>query len=406
MRDLQCFQPAAVRRQPCVGGGVRSATVALTALVAGLWVVAACATTTTIDMTNAGDLPVTVETPTSVDATADQPATGSAATDQREDAAAATSEPGGPQATSSADEKSESGGATPLSTVAPQPTPTMTAASTSAQERIAPRVATDPESLAAQISAGDAGARDLSNTLIERQRFGHLHQVAIRALGYRPEWDARVFAALPQNQRATTTLHLNARRALIGLHSGYDAADFIPAWRIVDPEPADALMSYYQAAEQATGIEWEYLAAINLIETGIGRIRGLSSAGAQGPMQFLPTTWDEAGIGEGDINDPSDAIHAAARYLVRRGGPADMQGALWGYNNSDDYVTAVQAYAELLRQEPEGYQTIWNWEIYFFTEAGDIWLPSGFESTETLNLDEFLAANPRSAPDVGIRPAN
>ncbi len=33
---------------------------------------------------------------------------------------------------------------------------------------------------------------------------------------------------------------------------------------------------------------WYYLAAINLIETRMGRIDGLSTAGAQGPMQFLP----------------------------------------------------------------------------------------------------------------------
>ena len=78
-------------------------------------------------------------------------------------------------------------------------------------------------------------------------------------------------------------------------------------------------------------------------------------------MQFLPTTWDEAGIGQGDINNPQDAINGAARYLVRRGGPGDMSGAIWGYNNSDDYVSAVQAYAALLRQDPAAYAAIYNW---------------------------------------------
>jgi len=120
--------------------------------------------------------------------------------------------------------------------------------------------------------------------------WGHQHQVAIRKLGYEPDWDIEFFEALPSEFQARTLLHVSARRSLIDLSSGYDAADFIPAWQIIDPEPANTLLGYFQQAETATGIEWEYLAAINLIETGMGRIRGLSSAGAQGPMQFLPTT--------------------------------------------------------------------------------------------------------------------
>jgi len=244
---------------------------------------------------------------------------------------------------------------------------------------------------------------DAGSTAEQRAAWGHQHQVAIRKLGYQPDWDIEFFEALPAEYQSRTLLHVSARRALIDLSSGYDAADFIPAWQIVEPEPAEALLSYYQEAEAATGIEWEFLAAINLVETGMGRIRGLSSAGAQGPMQFLPTTWAESGIGEGDINDPRDAINSAARYLVRRGGPSDMQGAIWGYNNSDDYVTAVRAYAQLLRQDPDAYQAIYNWEIYFFTEQGDVWLASGFRSEESIDLVDFLAANPWSAPDPGLR---
>jgi len=269
--------------------------------------------------------------------------------------------------------------------------------------RTAPAVATNALELADQLIAAEVGLADPESTVAVRAEWGHLHQVAIRKLGYAADWDVEVFGALPPDIRARTLLHVSARRALIDLSSGYSAADFIPAWEIVEPEPAADLLGYYQRAEDATGIEWEYLAAINLVETGMGRIRGLSSAGAQGPMQFLPTTWAESGIGEGDINDPGDAIGAAARYLVRRGGPGDMPGAIWGYNNSDDYVTAVQAYAELLRQDPAAYEAIYNWEICFYTEAGDVWLPSGFVSEESMDLDVFLAANPWSAPDPGLR---
>ena len=68
----------------------------------------------------------------------------------------------------------------------------------------------------------------------------------------------------------------------------------------------------------------------------MGRIRGTSTAGAKGPMQFLPSTWEA--YGEGDIEDPDDAIMAAARYLANYGAPADMDRALFAYNHSDHYV--------------------------------------------------------------------
>ena len=289
-------------------------------------------------------------------------------------------------------------------TAAPTATATLPASRPAAPNgRTAPLVATTPEGLAAQVAAAEAVLQSAASTAAERADAGHLHQVAIRRLGYGPEWDSDFFEALPSELQARTLLHVSARRSLIDLSSGYDAADFIPAWGIVEPEPMDSLLAYYRAAEDATGIEWEYLAAINLVETGMGRIQGLSSAGAQGPMQFLPTTWAEAGIGEGDINDPNDAINAAARYLVRRGGPDDMPGAIWGYNNSDDYVTAVRAYAELLRQDPDAYAAIYHWEIYFFTEQGDVWLPTGFRTEEVIDLDDFLADNPWSTPDPGLR---
>ena len=285
----------------------------------------------------------------------------------------------------------------------PTPTPTVVVRPPAPNTRTAPAVATSPAELASQLIAAERGLGEANASVGELADWGHLHQVAIRKLGYEPEWDTEVFEALPPEYVERTLLHVSARRALIDLHSGYDAADFIPAWEIVEPVAEADLRTFYERAEQATGIEWEYLAAINLIETGMGRIRGLSSAGAQGPMQFLPTTWAEAGIGEGDINDPGDAIAAAARYLVRRGGPSDMDGAIWGYNNSDNYVTAVQAYAAVLRADPEAYRAIYHWEIYFFTEQGDVWLPTGFRAEESIDLDEFLVANPWSVPDPGLR---
>lgn len=306
---------------------------------------------------------------------------------------------------------------TPVSipTTAPlqPPTPTVIAAPTGATE---PALAQTPEAIAQQINqaldeilathsqtpatetaaTGTGTGSDTASTT--HYAPAHLHNLAMLKLGSTPEWDDEVFAALDTRHHNSVRLHLKARRALVGLSAGYDAADYIPAWRIIAPAPAHELLSYYKAAENETGIEWEYLAAINLIETGMGRIVGLSSAGAKGPMQFMPTTWEEHGIGAGDINNPADAIPAAARYLVRRGGPENMDQALWGYNNHDAYVEAVKAYAELLRQDETQYHVIHGWEIYFHTEAGAVWLPVGFETEKSIDLYEYLEQSPWVTP--------
>ena len=100
----------------------------------------------------------------------------------------------------------------------------------------------------------------------------------------------------------------------------------------------------------------------------MGRIDGISIANAQGPMQFLPTTWTERGIGRGgNIKDPHDAIQAAARYLVRRGGkrdkcPCNIVKALWGYNNNYAYGRAVLHYRDLIKEDPAAYLGIYHWE--------------------------------------------
>src|SRR5690606_26493401 len=149
-------------------------------------------------------------------------------------------------------------------------------------------------------------------------------------------------------------------------------------------------------AEAATGIGWEYLAAINLVETAFGRIRGLSVAGAQGPMQFLPSTWNERGIGAGDIDDPHDAIQAAARYLVRRGGPADMALALLGYNNSPNYVRAVTLYADILRRDDRALAVFHEWEVHYLSAAGDLWLPVGYRELTAVPVTDYLDRAPWS----------
>jgi hypothetical protein len=149
-----------------------------------------------------------------------------------------------------------------------------------------------------------------------------------------------------------------------------------PPWRIVQPPDARTLLGYFREAQSRFGVGWQYLAAIEFIETRFGRIRGPSSAGAQGPMQFLPATW--ARYGHGNIDNQRDAVLAAARYLVANGAPAKMATALYRYNHSSDYVAAVQDYAGLMRKDPQAYDGYYNWQVLYARGRGVFLLPVGY----------------------------
>ena len=149
-----------------------------------------------------------------------------------------------------------------------------------------------------------------------------------------------------------------------------DLATELPAWRIVAPPPAAELRAAYRAAERRYGVDWEYLAAINLVETAFGRIRGTSIAGAQGPMQFIPATWARYGNG-GDVNDPPDAILAAARLLRDHGFAQDPADALYHYNNSSLYVDAVLHYAHRITHVPQALAEYYAWDVYVRTPTGE-----------------------------------
>jgi soluble lytic murein transglycosylase-like protein len=127
-----------------------------------------------------------------------------------------------------------------------------------------------------------------------------------------------------------------------------------------DAAPLASLRSYYNEASRQYGVDPSYLAAINFIESNFGRINGPSTAGAEGPMQFLPSTWTEYGQG-GNINDPHDAILAAARYLQHNGAPYNMRNAIWHYNNSYDYVDSVESFARAYRADPAWLDRMYYW---------------------------------------------
>jgi cell wall-associated NlpC family hydrolase len=128
-----------------------------------------------------------------------------------------------------------------------------------------------------------------------------------------------------------------------------------------DRIPAAMLTLYQQAAATCPGLPWTIVAAIGTIESDNGQSNlpgvhsGANSAGAEGPMQFLPRTfaaYDEpvpaGGADPPSPYDPTDAVYAAARLLCADGGSggADLSGAVYAYNHSASYVAQVLALAQ------------------------------------------------------------
>lgn len=260
-------------------------------------------------------------------------------------------------------------------TKAPAPTSPSSTTSTSIGR---PRAAADPVALGTQIRLAEGTIRDADTTPIALAAAARTQQVAYRALVLHPEWDAQVAAGLPSELRTVMEANVTAGRELRQLVR--KPKDTLPAWRIVEPEPIDVLRKAYEAGEAAYGVPWEYLAAVNLTETRMGRIRGVSTAGARGPMQFLPSTWEA--YGQGDIENTQDAIVAAARYLAANGAPERMADALYRYNPTPRYVHAVRAYATQMEADERAFQAYYHWEVYYATTLGDVLLPVGFSLAE------------------------
>jgi soluble lytic murein transglycosylase-like protein len=116
-------------------------------------------------------------------------------------------------------------------------------------------------------------------------------------------------------------------------------------------------------------VPWSILAAVNFVESAFGRVRSASEAGARGPMQFLPSTWRAYGMG-GDIDDPHDAILAAANLLRRAGAPGDLNRALFAYNHSRDYVRAIRLFAERMAADERTFLAYYAWQVYVRTPTG------------------------------------
>ena len=281
----------------------------------------------------------------------------------------------------------------PGSTVAASTTTTTEALSATA---LTAPLGRSPAALGAQLATAWPTALDARIPADDRAAAGRLVQLVYRRLAARPEWVPMVLDALEPRVRAIADNDLTA--ALAPSRSPSPAGPpqtTLPAWTIRDPKPATELVAYYHEAEAQTGVPWTVLAAINLVETRMGRIVGVSSAGAVGPMQFLPSTW--AACCAGEPTDDHDAIIGAATYLVRRGALTDIRQAIHGYNPNDAYVEMVMRYSANLAAEPETYAAYHAWQVFVRTTAGSIRLPVGYAASDPVDAATYLASHPQDA---------
>ncbi len=132
----------------------------------------------------------------------------------------------------------------------------------------------------------------------------------------------------------------------------------VPNFVIDSFEIPPFLLPIYQSCGTEYGIPWQVLAGINKIETAFGTNLNVSSAGAEGWMQFIPSTWAAYGVdanndGKKDPYNPVDAICAAARYLRAAGGDKNVRQAIFAYNHADWYVDEVLLYANQYGKLPD-----------------------------------------------------
>jgi Transglycosylase SLT domain len=224
---------------------------------------------------------------------------------------------------------------------------------------LAARLADTHAALAAAIdrwrTEGDLAAhpppRDVTLWALHQQRI-HL------LLTSREQLAERVLEHLPAGPATHLRATFRSRRGL-----GKITPPTPGRYRTGPPEPPRRLLAHYRKAQRRFGVQWPVLAAVNFVESAFGRMRNSSAAGAQGPMQFIPSTWDAYGMG-GDVNDPHDAIMGAANYLSASGAPGDLTGALYAYNPSDLYVRAVLSYAGRIRRDRDAFLSYYSWQVF------------------------------------------
>lgn len=287
-------------------------------------------------------------------------------------------------------------------TTAPAPSTTQPApTSTLPPTTLPPTTLTLPENrpvpveamaLAAAITDAELAIRDPALDDPTAASWGRHLQRLYRTLADNEAWATEVLEAVDPAVAEDVAANWSARQHLSALVNSTRLAEDLPAWRINEPLPPNELLAAYRAAEEATGVPWELLASINFIETRMGRIEGLSTAGAVGPMQFLPSTWE--GCCEGDPTVDADAIMGAAVYLTLVGAPDDIDGALFSYNRSTDYVEAVKDYASVMERNELAYRGYHAYDVFFRSAPGLVVLRPGYEEPVPVDAATWIANNP------------
>ena len=188
-------------------------------------------------------------------------------------------------------------------------------------------------------------------------------QIVLR-LSDRPALARKVIRLLPAKLARDVTDDVLAHRELARL----TPARPLSAFRVGPAAAAAKLRAYYAEAQHRSGIPWQVLAAVNYVESDFGRVRQSSTAGAQGPMQFMPSTW--ATYGRGNVHDPHQAILGAARFLHAASGTVDERAALHRYNPSWAYVDAIERYAGRIRRDSRAFLVFYARRLIVRTPEG------------------------------------
>ena len=254
------------------------------------------------------------------------------------------------------------GGGTDSPTATEAALPAPDAALPSDPARLAPALTTTVRQLRDALGRWDpAGPIPEDVTLLALH-----HQRILRRLASRRDLGDATLARLAVDVRGEARDTVLARRRLDAIPR---SPGRLPRVRIAAAARAAQLQRFYTLAQRRFGVHWSVLAAVNFVESAFGRVRSRSEAGARGPMQFLPSTWEIYGMG-GDIDDPRDAILAAANYLRRSGAPRNYDRALFAYNHSVDYVRAVRRFASRMRRDDRAFLTYYAWQVYVRTSNG------------------------------------
>jgi hypothetical protein len=235
-------------------------------------------------------------------------------------------------------------------------------------------IPTRPAAIVRTLNATDAGLEAALARWTRRDRtqpprdvtLWALYQQRIYiALTTRPGLAGAAVLGLPRRRAAHLRDSLLARASLLQLSK----ARPLSAFRTAPPAPAGKLLAWYREAQRRFGVAWNVLAAVNFVESAFGKLRNASTAGAQGPMQFLPSTWRTYGLG-GDAHDPHDAILGAANFLRAAGAPRSYRRALFAYNPSSYYVDAVLLYARRMRADRRAFLGYYAWQVFVPTPSG------------------------------------